>query len=117
MNHLDELYKHGAKVGLITQSDGHYEFLEFAVAGILPGRSGGMVLGPYMPTPYTVEEVADNTALLLCDQQIILISRPVLSSIPGLRKRISRWIQWANENPNDVRNVTQDPIRHQKRKE
>ena len=104
MNQLDELYKRGAKVGLITQSDGHYEFLEFAVAGILPGRSGGMVLGPYMPTPYTVEEVADNTALLLCDQQIV----------PGLRKRICRWVQWANQNPNDVRDVIQDPSRRKR---
>lgn len=116
MNQLDELYKRGAKVGLITQSDGHYQLLEFAVAGILPGRSGGMVLGPYMPTPYTVDEVADNTALLLCDQQIVLVMRPFLSSIPGLRKRICRWIQWANENPNNVRNVLQNPV-HRKREE
>lgn len=114
MNQLNELYKHGAKVGLITQSGGHYHLLEFAVAGILPGRSGDMVLGPYMPTPYTVDEIADNTALLLCDQQIVLVMRPFLSSIPGLRKRICRWIQWANENPNDVRSVMQGPARRKR---
>ena len=67
-----------------------------------------------MPTPYTVDEIADNTALLLCDQQIVLVMRPFLSSIPGLRKRICRWIQWANENPNDVRSVMQGPARRKK---
>lgn len=110
MDNLKELYERGAKIGLITQSHNQYNLLEFAVAGILPGPNGGTVQGPFMPTSYTVEEVADNTALLLHDRRLVLVMRPFISSIPDLRERVCRWIQWANENSNDVRNVLNDPV-------
>lgn len=114
MKNLEELYKRGAKVGMITQSNGQYHLTEFAVAGISPGERGGTILGPCMPTPYTVDEVSDNTAMLLCDQQVVLIMRPFISSIPSLRARVCRWIQWANEHPRDVRNILQKPVFHAK---
>lgn len=110
MNQFEEMYKHGAKVGLVTHSEGQYHLMEFVVAGIQPGESGGTVQGPGMPTPYSVIEIADNTALLLHDRKIVLIMRPFLSSIPELRERICRWIQRANDNPDSVRNILQNPF-------
>ncbi|WP_289026835.1 hypothetical protein [uncultured Flavonifractor sp.] len=95
---------------MVFQQGSRYCLGEFTVRGIRRGTGGGTLLGPHFPTPYTVDEVAENTAFLLQDGHVMLTMRPFLV-IPTLRERACRWVQWANEHPESVRNVMQDPKR------
>lgn len=87
-----------------------YELLEMQICGIEPGLSGGLIR-TVMPTPYTVNEVTENTALMIQDRNLILTSRPFLS-LPVVRDRICRWIKWTNEHPDEIQDIIQDPVIH-----
>lgn len=93
----------GSTIGMVMRRNRRYELLEVEIRGIMPGISGGTIIGEYMPTPYRVNQVVENTAFLL-QNPIILIMKPFLVT-PELRERICNWMSWANENPDRVQNV------------
>lgn len=102
--------KAGDRIGMVMRYNRRYELCEIPIRSIEPGPGGGLIR-TVMLTPYTVNEVAENTALLLQDQRIILTMRPFLV-MGELRDRIGKWIAWANDNPDAVRSVLHDPVIH-----
>ena len=105
----DRIYvKAGDCLGVVMRRQQRYELVEMEVCGIDPGLNGGLVR-TLLPTPYEVNEVAENTAMMIQDRNLILTSRPFLS-LPVVRTRICRWIKWANKHPDEVQDVMQDPV-------
>lgn len=102
--------KEGDCLSMVMHRQQRYELLEMKICGIDPGLNGGLIR-TLLPTPYEVNEVAENTALMLQNRNLILTSRPFLS-LPIVRTRICRWIKWANEHPDKVQDVIQDPGIH-----
>lgn len=95
---------------MVARQERRYELVEMQVRSVEPGLNGGLIR-TVMTTPYTVKEVTENTALMIQNRNLILTSRPFLS-LPVVRSRICRWIRWANEHPEKVRDVMQDPVIH-----
>lgn len=107
----EQIYvKAGDCLGMVMRRQQRYELVEMEICGIEPGLNGGLIR-TLLPTPYEVNEVAENTALMIHDLNLILTSRPFLS-LPVVRTRICRWIKWANEHPDQVQDVMQDPVIH-----
>lgn len=102
--------KAGDSLGMVVRMCQRYELMEIQIKCIDSGRGAGFI-HTTMLTPYTVNEVAENTALLIQDQNLILTMRPFLI-VPELRDRISKWIAWANEHPESVRSVLHAPVIH-----
>lgn len=100
----------GDTLGMVMYRCNHYELMEIRISSIEPGWRGGLIQTT-MLTPYTVNEVAENTALMLQDHHLILTMRPFML-VPEVRERICQWIKWANEHPASVRSVLQNPVIH-----
>lgn len=101
----------GDTIGMVVRNGKNYQLLELLVIGLHQDGDGvDRIIGSYMPTPYTVQEVAENTALMMHDQHIILTDRPFLT-VP-VKDRVQRWIMSANKNPGVQRNLISDPIIH-----